>query len=150
MACFTLYNKMSIKNRFVQCPIVFVCDQLWSDLRPDLWSDLRPGLWPVTWPVTCDLHFSPAVNGFTHAALSGSSKEDATQYRATPTYILFLACLPALQGFSTFENVNTQLQSNHWNQVKRTPQESAPVIHVSFPWPWEIWVRDYAETTSRR
>ena len=55
MACFTLYNKMSIKNRFVQCPIVFVCDQLWSDLRPDLWSDLRPGLWPVTCNLTCDL-----------------------------------------------------------------------------------------------
>ena len=50
-----LYNKMSIKNSFVQCPIVFVCD-LWSDLWPDLW----PVVWPVTWPVTCDLHFSPA------------------------------------------------------------------------------------------
>ena len=58
---------MSIKNSFVKCPIVFVCD-LWSDLWPDLWPvtcnltcDLACGLWPVTdlwpdlWPVTCTL-----------------------------------------------------------------------------------------------
>ena len=38
-----LYNKMSTKNSFVQCRIVFVCD-----------------LWPVTFDLTCDLHFSPA------------------------------------------------------------------------------------------
>ena len=37
-----LYNKISIKNSFVQCPIVFVCDLL---------SDL----WPVTYNLTCDL-----------------------------------------------------------------------------------------------
>ena len=45
---------MSIKNSFVQCPIVFVCD-LWFDLWPvtcNLTCDLTCGLWPVTWPVT--------------------------------------------------------------------------------------------------